>query len=558
MTTRGEYSVQPVSKLVELRQRVAELESLLGRQQQAGEVSKQHADQVALQMGAETAMVDRVCNIVTSTLDIKQVYEQFALELQKLVAFDRAYINLVDEVGDTFTLTYLFGQHVPGREIGAISPLSGSLTGEIVATGKTLIQPNMAADPNHHRGDSNYVRAGLFSGIVVPLVSKNRVIGILGLRSRQVAAFGAREQAILERLANQIAPALDNAGRYVESLREKERFSIALQNSDIILAHVDQELRYTWLHNPHPDLSPEMLLGKRDDELSSSDGYATLLKFKAEVLETCVADRREISFELSNGLRTFEIDVEPMRDASGKVIGLTLAAMDITEHNRVEALRAARDEAQTLSQRLVASQEAERRRIAQELHDEMGQLLTGVRLTLERSTRASTAAARTHLIGEAQNLVDELMARVRNLSLDLRPSMLDDLGLLPTLEWYIRRYTERTNIRVTFQPISLDQRLPPEVETAAYRICQEALTNIARHAGVDQAEVRLEIKGDTLVVQVNDSGAGFKPEDVSSLASSGLSGMRERVRVLGGQLILESSPGQGTRLTAELPLTISE
>jgi signal transduction histidine kinase len=341
-----------------------------------------------------------------------------------------------------------------------------------------------------------------------------------------------------------------------ESLREKERFSIALQNSNISLAHVDRELRYTWIHNPHPDCFPEAVLGQRDDEISSSRGSADLSRFKSEVLETGVGARRELSFELKSGLRTFGIDAEPMRDASGEIIGITTAAVDITEHKTFEGLRADHNQSQLLSQRLVASQEAERRSIALELHDQIGQLLTGLKLTLERSTRAPTKSARNHLVNEAQNLISDLMARVRNLSIGLRPTMLDDLGLLPTMEWHVRNYSDLTKITVALDPIGVDQRFPPEVETAAYRICQEALTNIARHAEVNEARVSLRIDGDKLVIQVEDDGVGFSPDQISSFAACGLSGMRERVRLLGGKFTLNSIPGQGTCVTAELPVRV--
>lgn len=339
-----------------------------------------------------------------------------------------------------------------------------------------------------------------------------------------------------------------------ESLREKERFSIALQNSDIIVAHVDRELRYTWIHNPNPDFSPEAVLGKRDDEISPSRGSADLVRFKSEVLKTGVGARRELSFELKNGLRTYGINAEPMRDASGEIIGITTAAVDITELKTVEGLRADKNQSHLLSQHLVASQEAERRSIALELHDEIGQLLTGVKLILERSARAPAEPARSQLIREAQNLVSDLMARVRNLSLGLRPTMLDDLGLLPTMEWHVRTYSELTNITVVLDPIGVDQRFSPEIETAAYRISQEALTNIARHAEVNEARVTIRIDGDNLVIQVEDDGVGFNPHEISSFTSRGLSGMRERVRLLGGNFTLNSVPGQGTRVTAELPL----
>jgi len=234
------------------------------------------------------------------------------------------------------------------------------------------------------------------------------------------------------------------------------------------------------------------------------------------------------------------------------------AALAIENARLYGQMRAARDRLQTLSLQLVDVQETERRHLARELHDEVGQLLTGLKLVLEMSTRLPADAVRASL-DEAQALVNELMARVRELSLDLRPMMLDDLGLLPALRWHFERYTTQTNVHVIFKHTGLEgQRFAPAVETAAYRIVQEALTNVARHAEVSEVTARLWADQDTLGVQAEDRGAGFDAEAaLAKGTSSGLSGMQERVALLGGQLTIESAPGTGTRVTAEFPLAVS-
>jgi len=145
---------------------------------------------------------------------------------------------------------------------------------------------------------------------------------------------------------------------------------------------------------------------------------------------------------------------------------------------------------------------------------------------------------------------------VRDLSLALRPAMLDDLGLVPALLWHFERYTAQTNVRVTFKHSGLARRYQAVIETAAYRIVQEALTNVARHAGVREVTVRLWADTDALNVQIEDQGNGFDPEAALARGNTGgLAGMRERAILLGRHLIVESSPGTGTRVTAELPLS---
>jgi signal transduction histidine kinase len=151
--------------------------------------------------------------------------------------------------------------------------------------------------------------------------------------------------------------------------------------------------------------------------------------------------------------------------------------------------------------------------------------------------------------------VSEIIRDVREMSLNLRPSMLDDMGLVPTLLWHINRYTSQTGIHVNFQYDELIGRIPVEIETAAYRIVQEALTNVARHAQVQEVFVGLVMQDDTLWVEVLDNGKGFDFSAEPDRPSSGLSGMRERAGLLGGYLLVESFLNQGTQVLAALPLS---
>ena len=251
----------------------------------------------------------------------------------------------------------------------------------------------------------------------------------------------------------------------------------------------------------------------------------------------------------------FHCEAKMVRNHDGRPWFIHGVAFDITElKSAEEALKKSAEQLQTLSRRLMEVQELERRNIALELHDEIGQVLTGLKLTLEVSTRLPSVELGDTLT-RARGLVNELMARVRKMSLDLRPGMLDDLGLLPTLLWHIENYTAQTHVKVNFKHSGLErQRFAPEVETAAYRVVQEALTNVARHANVQEATVRVWTHGDTLSIEVADDGQGFDLDSVVARETSGLTGMRERATLAGGQLQIESRPGEGTRLLAELSM----
>jgi signal transduction histidine kinase len=202
---------------------------------------------------------------------------------------------------------------------------------------------------------------------------------------------------------------------------------------------------------------------------------------------------------------------------------------------------------------LQSVREEERKRIARELHDEIGQALTGIKLVLERSIREQSGSVQASLI-QVLAVANELIGRVRNLSLELRPAMLDDLGLLAALRWHFERYTGQLNIKVDFNHAGLQgHRFAPEIETAAYRIVQEALTNVARHAGADRVEVGVTVDKSVLHIRIQDVGEGFDPDSLSAGSTGGLYGMRERAFMLGGHLKVESAPGAGTILIADLP-----
>jgi PAS domain S-box-containing protein len=231
-----------------------------------------------------------------------------------------------------------------------------------------------------------------------------------------------------------------------------------------------------------------------------------------------------------------------------------MASIAIEKARLFEEVHHSREQLQALSQRLLEVQETERRFIARELHDEIGQVLTGLKLTLGMSTHLGAGAAASSL-NYAQTLANDLIARVRDLSLALRPAMLDDLGLLPALLWLFERYSAQTNVHVDCKHVGLEgRRFGAAVETAAFRIVQEALTNVARHARVSSVMVRLWSDPNRLGVQIEDSGIGFDPQ-ATSATSSGLAGMHERASALGGHLTIDSAPGSGTRILVEWPLS---
>ena len=249
--------------------------------------------------------------------------------------------------------------------------------------------------------------------------------------------------------------------------------------------------------------------------------------------------RRNDGSQVTVEINTFPVTIKQ----KAMVLGI---ARDITKRKGAEG------ELRNLSRRLVSLQEDERRIIARELHDEVGQSMTVLKLFLDRASPTEVGGNGTELRAARETLGD-LMKQIRNMSLELRPTMLDDLGLLPTLLWHFKHYTARNHVQVDFKHAGLRRKLPPDVVNTAYRIVQEALTNVARHAQVSEVTVYVHAGSDALVLEIEDRGTGFQT-DKKSPTSIGLSSMRERVLALNGTLMVESIPGRGTSLIAQLPL----
>ena len=243
---------------------------------------------------------------------------------------------------------------------------------------------------------------------------------------------------------------------------------------------------------------------------------------------------------------------------------LLTALTDVTALRRAEAERdqlireamASQERLGALSRRLLATQEEERRHLAVELHDELGQVLTAVKINLESLERSLAPGALPTLTGAIES-VDHAMHRVRDIAFDLRPSVLDDLGLPPALRWYLDRFARLTGIEAQVA-IDAIPDIDPNLATACFRVAQEALTNVARHAQARNVRLELNLGAAWLELQVVDDGVGFDEASTRKSAmaggSMGLLGMEERVSLVGGRVEIRTAVGQGTRIRAHFPI----
>lgn len=224
----------------------------------------------------------------------------------------------------------------------------------------------------------------------------------------------------------------------------------------------------------------------------------------------------------------------------------------------LQALRESEGRYREYSRRLIEAQEGERCRLSRELHDHVGQILTAVKMNLHALQQQCTAPEIQLSLEDNMKVIDEAADQVRDLSIDLRPSLLDDLGLVVAVRWYLDRQAKSCGVPADFTTRSLsdDERFSSEVETACFRIVQEAFTNVARHARASRISVVLEKAEQDLVLLISDDGEGFDSKALRANATTlGLRSMEERVQAVGGSITIDSSPDLGTAIYARFPIS---
>ena len=275
------------------------------------------------------------------------------------------------------------------------------------------------------------------------------------------------------------------------------------------------------------------------------------------------------------------VTLSPLKDAVGQFVGVSNVIRDIGDRKKGEVLlrqahealerrvkertaelSAANHSLRILSSQLMQVQEEERSRLARDLHDEVGQLLTALKIDLQDIQHGEVGEVRFGSLTDSLELVDRLLTQVRTLALDLRPSLLDDLGLESALRWYANRQAARNGWTLSLSVEGMDGRIPAPIEVTCFRVSQEALTNIAKYSRAKTIDLALRRQDGEVTLVIQDDGVGFDVmlarRRAQSGESIGLLGMEERVRLAGGSLVISSVPGEGARLELCFPLTEHE
>jgi len=468
-------------------------------------------------------------------------------------------------------------------------PRGGGILGVLIREQQTLRMHDLHDDPRSVGFPPNHPPMQSFLGVPVRL--RGTVYGNLYLTEKAGGAdFDSDDEAAVELLAAQAAVAIENArlyetatrwGQQLESLNEVMNVLVTEFDLDTLLGLVADQLRkligarLVIVTLPQGDrlrlaaVSGDDPDSYSDFELSAESKTMRVLTRKRSERVDEVLDDPEVAQDAARRLGARTGLYVPLL-VRGEAIGVIAAHDKLgpnprfgSEELRLTEIFAARAAvavelrqrvARDALQRVVSAQELERRRLARELHDETGQALTSILLGLRGLEDVHDEATLKATVADVRDLVRSTLQDVRRLAVELRPTALDDFGLVAALERLTENFAEQTGMTVEFVPnLPGDGRFPPEVETALYRLVQESLTNIVKHARAKEVSIVLTAKPGSVTVIVEDDGVGFEPGRQTG-DGIGLLGMRERVGLFGGRVVLESRPGAGTTVVAEVPL----
>ena len=547
----------------------------------------------------EHAAVDRLRVLIdagialSSELSLDAVLQQFVEKAALLTGARYAALGVIDQSGTALERFFTTGIDLETQAAIGDPPKGRGILGVLIREAAPLRLAEIGADPRSIGFPANHPPMRTFLG--VPILLRAVAYGNLYLTEKHDGeAFTEDDEEVIQLLAAQAAVAIENTRlyetstrwlRHLESLNEisgalaselelepllglvARRLRSLVQARIVLIALPDTEADRLRIAAADGEGTDAFGLVGVELELGGTKTGRVLQRGRSERVDS-VLDDPEIDQQVARRMGVRSALYVPLI-AGARPIGVVVvhdklgptSAFGDEDVRLAESLAVRAATAVELSQRVsrdairrvVEAQENERARLARELHDETGQALTSVLLGLKSlDDRVETAEGRT-AVAELRELVVSTLQDVRRLAVELRPAALDDFGLVPAIERLRDLVTEQSGISVEVRSEIGDQRLSPETETTLYRIAQEALTNVVKHADARSVRMRLSRSGNRIVLVVQDDGSGFEPESVRD-GGVGLLGMRERIALVGGRLTIESTEAAGTMLTAEVPI----
>ena len=520
---------------------------------------------------AEAELINTIAGHTSGESDLGRLLATALSHLQRVVAFTGGSIALVE--GDALVIraaTGPFAEQARGQRLHN----RGGVSWRVIETGQPFLEGDLQA-----RGLAP--TTPIRSYLAVPLVWREQIFGLLEVDSTAPQAFGASDESLLQRVATVLSGSIQLAElhgllelRVLERTAELRAANEKLQASEHLLAEAQSIAQ---LGSWHWDILDNLVTWS--DELYRIYGQAagsfqgSYESFLASVhphdrpmvhavINQALHDHQPFTFDHrivrpDGTVRTLHARGEVAMDDSGHPISMTGVALDITARQAIEdELRASHEELRRLSSHIEQAREDERARIAREIHDELGGAMTSLKMDVSRLQRNASSVTPELLLERTQamtQLINDTIKTVRRIATELRPGVLDDLGLLAAIEWQLGEFQARSGLDCRMEIRVQELELDPHRSTAIFRVFQETLTNVARHAEASRVDVMLEEQGGYLVLRVQDNGKGIASHQLAGARSLGLVGMRERVRLLAGELSIQGAPGQGTTVLVRVP-----
>lgn len=493
----------------------------------------------------------QIASEIASLHDPQTVLQHAVADAARLLRADRAQVNLAREGSEVLDPPIASAPTPPSAE-DVVVPIGSGIAGLAAAECRVCWTGDYLADSSftHDEGDERIREQGIHSMMSAPLREADRLIGTITVQSKQRNAFTEEQGELLTLLADQAAIALTNARLYAELGESERRYRHLVDYSPDIVWSVDADGLFTFLSDSLEVRTgwkaaeligkPFTLLADRGSIEGAEAAWASMIAHPEE------EQRVRLDLPLANGDVSQAEVVMAATVVDGRFAGAHGSVRDISERERLEGdLRRQAGE-------LAAGQE--RAHLARELHDSVTQVLFSMGLTLrslELLLESDVEAARAK-VTELRDLQKDALAEMRTLIFELRPASLETDGLVSALRAHATAVQRRTGMALAVDAEAIP-RLPLATEEALYRIGQEAIHNIVKHANASRAAVRLARDGDLVRLTVTDDGGGFAPGDVPR-GHLGLLGMRQRLDLIGGELRVESAPGRGTTVDASVPV----
>jgi len=523
----------------------------------------QHYVQSARRDEKRRTILSTISALLGASLQLEKTLQMAIHMVSELMEVEVTLIFSLDEENNKLKLVAYegvsdeFARAVDGQEIGS------GYYGEVAKTSQPMVVDNTSNDRKLIPPEISKMR--IQTQLVVPMIIRDQIRGVLCVAMRRPRQFAIEDIELLTGVGAQIATAIENARLYEKERLVAQQLAVSERNYRQLFENANDAI---WVHDLQGNITAA------NEAAAKLVGYDIIEMGKMNVREFLSDESLNIASQIRHKLLEQEAVEQPYEQSlirkdgtkailklttslvteNGKPIGFQHIARDVTEERRMQ------DSLRYYLSHVTKVQEEERKRIARELHDDTSQALYALSRQVDNFARNNSRQApnTTAFLKELQEQLNKTLQGIRRFTQELRPSMLDDLGLLATLRWQVSDLEKQSGVEVRLTVIGIERRFSAEMELTIFRIVQEALRNVEKHAQASKVEVKIEFCEGKTKISIGDNGKGFDSgrslADLPREGKLGIAGMEERVRLLNGNMRIESKPDKGTKVMIEVPI----